>query len=136
MTLTTIHRRRSAATTREAEPIGQLRDVIHVGRLRVARVLHAFIEREAVTDSGISPDAFWSGLATLLREFGSRNRELLRRRDELQRKIDEQKLTGEDKAEFLKESTPSEYPVPAFGGHDLEPPANPGVFHPPVPEGQ
>ena len=36
---------------------------------------------------------------------------------ELQRKIDEQKLTGRGKAEFLRETTPSEYPVPAFGAH-------------------
>ena len=51
---------------------------------------------------------------------------------ELQRKIDEQQLTGKNKAEFLKKETPSEYPVPAFGAHDLEPPANPEVFRPPV----
>ncbi|OLB22304.1 MAG: NADH-quinone oxidoreductase [Acidobacteriales bacterium 13_2_20CM_55_8] len=50
---------------------------------------------------------------------------------ELQRKIDEQKLTGADKAEFLKPEQPSEFPVPKFGVHDLEPPANAGVFHPP-----
>jgi NADH-quinone oxidoreductase subunit B len=55
---------------------------------------------------------------------------------ELQRKIDEQKLTGSGKAEFLKKTTPSEYPVPAFGGHDLEPPANPNLFRPPVVERQ
>ena len=51
---------------------------------------------------------------------------------ELQRKIDGQKLSGAGKAEFLKSNTPSEYPVPAFGAHDLEPPANPDVFHPPA----
>jgi len=51
---------------------------------------------------------------------------------ELQRKIDSQKLTGVDKAEFLKPEQPSEFPVPAFGKHDLEPAANPSVFHPPV----
>jgi NADH-quinone oxidoreductase subunit B len=50
---------------------------------------------------------------------------------ELQRKIDGQKLSGQGKAEFLKSNTPSEYPVPAFGAHDLEPPANPDVFDPP-----
>ncbi|PYJ67971.1 MAG: NADH-quinone oxidoreductase, partial [Verrucomicrobia bacterium] len=49
---------------------------------------------------------------------------------ELQRKIDSQKLTGENRAEFLKSEQPSEFPVPAFGKHDLEPPANPDVFHP------
>ena len=51
---------------------------------------------------------------------------------ELQRKIDDQKLTGEGKADFLKTRTPSEFPVPAFGAHDLEPPANPDLFHPPA----
>jgi NADH-quinone oxidoreductase subunit B len=50
---------------------------------------------------------------------------------ELQRKIDSQKLTGEQKAEHLDAAQPSEFPVPAFGKHDLEPSANPDVFHPP-----
>jgi NADH-quinone oxidoreductase subunit B len=51
---------------------------------------------------------------------------------ELQRKIDGQKLTGTDKAEFLKPEQPSEFPVPKFGEHDLEPAANRAVFQPPV----
>jgi NADH-quinone oxidoreductase subunit B len=50
---------------------------------------------------------------------------------ELQRKIDSQKLTGATKAEHLTAAQPSEFPVPAFGEHDLEPPANPDVFQPP-----
>jgi len=50
---------------------------------------------------------------------------------ELQRKIDEQKLSGADKAQFLKPEQPSEFPVPAFGDHDLNPPANKDVYHPP-----
>jgi NADH-quinone oxidoreductase subunit B len=51
---------------------------------------------------------------------------------ELQRKIDSQKLTGADKAEFLKPEQPSEFPVPKFGAHDLNPPKNPDVYRPPV----
>src|SRR2546426_5627381 len=51
---------------------------------------------------------------------------------ELQRKIDSQKLSGADKAEFLKPEQPSEFPVPKFGEHDLEPAANRAVFQPPV----
>jgi NADH-quinone oxidoreductase subunit B len=50
---------------------------------------------------------------------------------ELQQKIDGQKLTGQNKADHLHPNQPSEFPVPAFGAHDLEPPANPDVFHPP-----
>jgi len=38
------------------------------------------------------------------------------------------------KAPHLQTTHPSEYPVPGFGAHDLEPPANPDVFHPPVME--
>jgi len=49
---------------------------------------------------------------------------------ELQRKIDEQKLSGSGKAEHLRAEQPSEFPVPAFGAHDLEPVANTDVFHP------
>src|SRR5476649_912417 len=44
---------------------------------------------------------------------------------ELQRKIDHQKLSGPDKAPHLSAQTPSEFPVPTLGEHDLEPPANP-----------
>ncbi|HET9800534.1 MAG TPA: NADH-quinone oxidoreductase subunit B [Chthoniobacterales bacterium] len=50
---------------------------------------------------------------------------------ELQRKIDEQKLSGAGKADFLKPEQPSEFPVPAFGEHDLNPPANKDVYQPP-----
>jgi len=55
---------------------------------------------------------------------------------ELQHKIDEQKLTGADKAEHLQATRPSEFPVPAFGAHDLQPPANAALFHPPEIERQ
>ncbi len=55
---------------------------------------------------------------------------------ELRRKIDGQKLTGTDKADFLDPAEPSEFPVPAFGEHDLVPPANPQVFQPPKIERQ
>src|ERR1700709_1662990 len=50
---------------------------------------------------------------------------------ELQRKIDEQKLTGRDKAAHLEQSQVSEFPVPTFGAHDLQPPSNPDIFRPP-----
>jgi NADH-quinone oxidoreductase subunit B len=50
---------------------------------------------------------------------------------ELQRKIKDQELTGNNKAAHLNREQPSEFPVPAFGAHDLEPPSNPDLFHPP-----
>jgi NADH-quinone oxidoreductase subunit B len=50
---------------------------------------------------------------------------------ELQRKIDEQELTGENRPRHLNEEIAGEYPVPAFGEHDLVPPKNPDVWQPP-----
>jgi NADH-quinone oxidoreductase subunit B len=49
----------------------------------------------------------------------------------LQRKIDEQQLTGENRPRHLNADTPGEYPVPEFGEHDLVPPYNPAVWKKP-----
>ena len=46
----------------------------------------------------------------------------------LQRKIDEQTLTGAGRPRHLDASAPSEFTVPRFGAHDLEPPNNPVVW--------
>src|SRR5277367_2593993 len=43
----------------------------------------------------------------------------------LQRKIDAQALTGEARPRHLQEDGLSEFPIPTFGAHDLEPPMNP-----------
>src|SRR5437764_492747 len=50
---------------------------------------------------------------------------------ELQRKIESQKLSRPDTAELLKPEQASEFPVPGFGEHDLNPPANKEVYQPP-----
>jgi NADH-quinone oxidoreductase subunit B len=49
----------------------------------------------------------------------------------LQKKIDEQQLTGENRPRHLNADTPGEYPVPEFGEHDLVPPFNPAVWKKP-----
>ena len=50
----------------------------------------------------------------------------------LQRKIANQRLTGPARPAHLREDAPSEFPVPKFGAHDLEPAYNPRVWQPPT----
>src|SRR5213594_4246954 len=50
----------------------------------------------------------------------------------LQRKIDEQPLTGAQRPRHLVAGAPSEFPVPQYGEHDLEPASNPELWHPPA----
>jgi NADH-quinone oxidoreductase subunit B len=50
----------------------------------------------------------------------------------LQKKIDEQQLTGSERPRHLNADEPGEFLVPKFGAHDLEPPQNPATWHPPL----
>ena len=67
-------------------------DRIDVAGLRVAPELHNLIA-EALPGTGVDADAFWTGFAALVRDLAPRNAELLARRDELQRQIDEWHLS-------------------------------------------
>jgi malate synthase len=61
---------------------------IEAGGLQVDKELYDFINDEALPGTGIAPDAFWSGLDSLIHDLAPRNRELLATRDDLQAKID------------------------------------------------
>ena len=61
---------------------------IAAGKLNVAAVLHDFINAAALPGTGIDPDQFWGAMAKLVGEFSPRIRELLDKRDDLQKQID------------------------------------------------
>ncbi len=50
----------------------------------------------------------------------------------LQKKIDEQHLTGVERPRHLNADAPSEFPIPEFGAYDLEPPKNEALWTPPL----
>lgn len=52
---------------------------------------------------------------------------------ELQNKIRAERLAGPDAARHTRREVPSEFPVPEYGGHDLNPPSNPAVWRAPDP---
>ncbi len=56
--------------------------------LRVAGELARFIEEAALPGTGVTAEAFWTGLSGIVAELTPRNRALLEKREALQRKID------------------------------------------------
>ena len=51
---------------------------------------------------------------------------------QLQAKIRGEHVSGPAAARQFRPEAPSEFPVPEYGAHDLNPPANPTLFQPPV----
>lgn len=61
---------------------------VQVGSLQVAKVLHDFINQQAIPGSGVNAEAFWAGFETLVNDLAPKNKALLAKRDDLQAKID------------------------------------------------
>jgi malate synthase len=81
-----------------------------ISGIEVDRQLRAFVEEEALPGTGLEPAAFWFGFSALLRELTPENRRLLRKRDDLQARIDARNagLAGRpaepaEEEEFLRE---------------------------------
>ncbi len=56
--------------------------------LKVAEELALFIEQKALPGTGVDAAKFWPGMASIFARFAPENRALLKKRDELQQKID------------------------------------------------
>ena len=60
---------------------------VKVADLEVASELYEFINSEALPGSQVEQEAFWAGFEKIITNLTPKNKELLARRDELQRKI-------------------------------------------------
>ena len=63
-------------------------ELVEAFGLKVARPLYDFVKAEALPGTGVTPEAFWQGFATLVADLAPRNKALLAKRDALQREID------------------------------------------------
>ncbi|MFC3851209.1 malate synthase G [Salinispirillum marinum] len=61
---------------------------IQCAQLQVDAALHAFVEQEALSGTGINAADFWSAFSALAHDLAPENRALLARRDELQQQLD------------------------------------------------
>ncbi|WP_394187861.1 malate synthase G [Paenisporosarcina quisquiliarum] len=71
--------------------------------LNIAKELYQFIEDEALPGSNVSSEDFWKGFSQLILDMVPKNRDLLRRRNQLQEEIDqwhEQNEWSENRAEY------------------------------------
>ncbi len=60
-----------------------------VNNLKVSRELLKFIDEELLKETNITPEKFWSGFDKCVHELAPKNKELLKVRENLQKKIDD-----------------------------------------------
>ncbi|KNC76065.1 malate synthase G [Sphaeroforma arctica JP610] len=64
-------------------------DYVNVASLRVNRGLYQFVENEVAPNTGVDVAHFWECLSNVVSKMAPRNEELLKKRDSLQKQIDE-----------------------------------------------
>ena len=75
---------------------------VKAGGLSIDKKLYDFINKEALPGTGVREKAFWSGFGKIVDALTPRNRELLARRDELQKQIDQWHLDNPGRHSDLK----------------------------------
>ncbi|HEX7227805.1 MAG TPA: malate synthase G, partial [Candidatus Binatia bacterium] len=59
------------------------------GGLKVSEELHRLVRDEIAPGTGVDPEAFWISLSHIVQELAMKNRQLLAKRNDLQKQIDE-----------------------------------------------
>lgn len=70
---------------------------VSVAGLSIAKNLFDFVNHEVIPQTNVDPHAFWIGAQKILAEFAPENSALLRKRDDLQAKIDQWHRTHQGK---------------------------------------
>ncbi len=82
----------------------------NVNNLKISDKLLKFVNEDLLKDTNIKPEKFWSDFDKIVHELAPKNRELLKKRDELQNKINDwhiknkgNKIVLNDYKKFLKD---------------------------------
>jgi malate synthase len=82
----------------------------NINNLKVSEKLFSFVNNELLKDSGLSSEKFWLGFDNAVHELTLKNKELIKIRKDLQKKIDEwhiknkgDKINFEEYKKFLKD---------------------------------
>ncbi|UJR23571.1 hypothetical protein I4U23_026559 [Adineta vaga] len=62
---------------------------VHIGNLKVAKILFNFVNEEVLPGINIDRETFWNGAESIITDLSPENRKLLQIRDSLQTQIDE-----------------------------------------------
>ncbi len=66
-----------------------MEDYLDVNGLKVASILHEFIEKEALPDSKVDSKSFWKGFSSIIEDLAPKNKQLLQKRKNLQLKMNQ-----------------------------------------------
>ncbi|WP_082234391.1 malate synthase G [Halobacillus massiliensis] len=85
-----------------------MKDYVQLGSLQVAPELYEFINDEAIPESGITSEDFWTGLEAIVLNLAPENKQLLKKREDIQSQIDSwhkenKSFNAENYQSFLKE---------------------------------
>jgi len=68
-----------------------------VNNLKISQILFEFVNNELLKDTDIKPEKFWSGFDKTVHELAPINKLLIKKRDDLQKKIDEWHINNKGK---------------------------------------
>lgn len=97
-----------------------MENYLNVNGLKVASILHEFIEKEALPDTGVDSKSFWKGFSRIIEDLVPTNKQLLQTRKSLQEKIKQWHQDNRGPVDlkkyksFLKEIGYLEQPVEDF----------------------
>ena len=82
---------------------------VNINNLKIDENLIKFINEEAIPGTGLDSDHFWKEFSNVVHELAPKNKNLIKKREEIQKKIDDWHLSNKDSAldknkytEFLK----------------------------------